>query len=438
MDQRLILVTLLIKLGVAAAVASALVRSKVFKNHLFQENRTLAQKFRFVLFAGFPFALGVLVRGSVHNFLAADLSFEASVLIGVIAGPFSGGLAGALMSIPSLLHGEFLNAPFDVVAGLVAGFLSNLAGDRELIWSFTPFVDLSVYRWIRRHVRKPRLDWQTGFFLILILLGFIHIELGRAFPRHFFALDSPQWAVQLAIYATNVMCVAIPLKIFNNVRIERKLEEQERALLQARLEALQSQINPHFLFNTLNSISSLVRRDPDSARDLIVKLASILRRLLRKTDAYVPLRDELEFIDDYLDIEVVRFGRDKLQVVKELDPASLEVLVPCMVLQPLVENSVKHGLSPKIGGGSIHIRSNVEGELLTIEVEDDGVGMGAVNLLEPPTGFGGTGIGMANVVERMKVLYGQAASMRIDSRSGQGTLVQLRIPIVQSDGNPRE
>ena len=432
MDQRLILVTLLIKLGVAAAVASALVRSKVFKNHLFRENRTLAQKLYFVLFAGFPFALGVLVRGSVHNFLAADLSFEASVLIGVIAGPFAGSAAGALMSIPSLLHGEFLNAPFNVLAGLLAGFLSDLAGDREVIWTFTPFVDLSIYRWIRRHVQRPRLDWQSGFFLVVILLSFIHIELGRAFPRHFFALDSSQWAVQLAIYATNVMCIAIPLKIFNNVRIERKLEEQDRALLQARLTALQSQINPHFLFNTLNSISSLVRRDPDSARDLIVKLASILRRLLAKTDAYVPLRDEVEFIDDYLDIEVVRFGRDKLKVVKELDPASLEVLVPCMVLQPLVENSVKHGLSPKVGGGSIYLRSRVQDGQLTIEVDDDGVGMGAVNLLEPPTGIGGTGIGMANVFERLKVLYGAAASVQIDSRSGEGTLVQLRIPVVQS------
>ncbi len=99
-------------------------------------------------------------------------------------------------------------------------------------------------------------------------------------------------------------------------------------LLQARMEALQSQINPHFLFNTLNSVSSLVRRDPDSAREMIVKLGNILRRLLRKGDSFVPLREEFEFLDDYLDIEVARFGRDKLKVVKELEPASLDHLVP--------------------------------------------------------------------------------------------------------------
>jgi len=360
------------------------------------------------------------------------LAFEASMLVGVIAGPFSGVMAGAVVSLPSFLRGEFLNAPFNIVAGLLAGALSRLAGDRELIWTFTPFVDLSVYRWVRRAVRRPRLDWQTAFFLVIVLLSVIRMELGRAFPHYIFALASPQWAIQLAIWATNVMCIAIPLKIFNNVRIERKLEEQERALLQARLEALQSRINPHFLFNTLNSISSLVRRDPDTARELIVKLASTLRRLLRKTDAYVPLREELAFIDDYLDIEVVRFGRDKLSVVKELDPASLEVLVPCMMLQPLVENSIKHGLSPKIGGGSIYLRSRLEADHVLIEVEDDGVGMGAVNLLEPPTGIGGTGIGMANVAERLRVLYGDAAAMQIGSRGGEGTLVQLRLPLLQA------
>ena len=155
-------------------------------------------------------------------------------------------------------------------------------------------------------------------------------------------------------------------------------------LLHARIEALKNQINPHFLFNTLNSISSLVRFDPDTARGLILKLATILRRLLHSTDAFVALRDEVEFIDNYLDIEVVRFGRDKLQVVKDLDPQSLDVMVPSMLLQPLVENSIKHGLSSKLEGGSIHLRSRITDTGLTIEVEDDGVGMGAAQLLEKP------------------------------------------------------
>jgi len=178
----------------------------------------------------------------------------------------------------------------------------------------------------------------------------------------------------------------------------------------------------------------LVRFDPDTARELIIKLANILRRLLSSSDAYVPLREELEFIDNYLDIEVVRFGRDKLRVVKELDAASLDLMVPSMLLQPLVENSIKHGLASKIEGGSIYMRSRISESHLIIEVEDDGVGMGAANLLERPTGLGGTGIGMANVAERLKVLYGDTAHMTIDSHDGKGTLVRLRLPILETAG----
>jgi two-component system LytT family sensor kinase len=273
------------------------------------------------------------------------------------------------------------------------------------------------------------------FFGTIVGLRFVQTELSRFLPRATFSLESPTWWVEALIYATSIVVIGTELKIFNSVRIQIKLEEQERLLLHARMEALQNQINPHFLFNTLNSVSSLVRFDPDTARELIIKLATILRRLLNSTDAFVPLREELEFIDNYLDIEVVRFGQDKLHVVKELDPASLDVMIPSMLLQPLVENSIKHGLSSKIDGGSIYLRSRISDSKVIVEVEDDGVGMGAAQLLERPTGFGGTGIGMANVAERLKVLYGDTARMTIDSREGKGTLVRLRMPILETAGS---
>jgi two-component system LytT family sensor kinase len=274
------------------------------------------------------------------------------------------------------------------------------------------------------------MDWQTLFFLFILATQLARMELGRALPRHFFYIPVSTWTMQLAVYATTVACVAIPLKVWNNTRNEMKLQVQERLLLQARMEALQSQINPHFLFNTLNSIASLVRFDPDMARVLIVKLASILRRLQRKGDAFVQLRDEVEFIDDYLDIEVVRFGRDKLQVVKDLDPGTLDMIVPTMVLQPLVENSLRHGLSPRIEGGSISLRSRLEDGFLLLEVEDNGVGMPAPgeNIPVQP----GTGIGMSNVSERLKVLYGDTATMTVSSADGKGTLVMLRVPVLTS------
>jgi two-component system LytT family sensor kinase len=432
--DRLVAINLLIQLGVAAAVASALVRSRVFKQLLFTERRTTADKLFLVLWIGVPFALGVVVRVSAPTFLAADLSFEASMLMGVIGGPLAGLLGGILVALPSTVQHEWLNLPFCIFAGMIAGAIREVAKGPEDIWSFSPFIDLSIYRWIRRNLPRPKLDWQIAFFFLILALRFLKLEVHRWQPRYMFSVDTDNFWILASIFAASEMCVAIPMKIWNNTRLEIKLEEQQRALLQARMEALQSQINPHFLFNTLNSVSSLVRFDPDTARDVIVKLANILRRLLRKGDAFVQLREEFEFIDDYLDIEVVRFGRDKLTVVKDLDPASLDVVVPGMLLQPLVENSIKHGLAPKIEGGTIYLRSRLRDGMVTVEVEDDGVGMGAAQMLEPPSGIGGSGIGMANIAERLKVLYGDSAKMVIDSGSIGGTLIRLSLPVLQHYG----
>jgi two-component system, LytTR family, sensor kinase len=430
MEPRIILITQLIKLGAAAAIAAALVRSKEFKSRLLKEERTLTETVQLTLMIATPFALGVVTRLWVSNFFAADLSLEGVLVIGVMGGRFAGVLGGLLIAIPAAFgHGEWLAIPFDVGAGLAAGTLRYVAGNHEDIWSFSPFIDLSIYQWIRRNLPRPRVDWQISFFCIILGLRIIQELLSRAFPRQLFAIWNERWMLEAAAYLTTVACVAIPLKIWNSARMELKLQEQQRMLLQARMEALQSQINPHFLFNTLNTVSSLVRFDPDTARDIIVKLASILRRLLRTHESFVRLREEVEFIDDYLDIEVVRFGRDKLRVVKELDPDTLEAVVPSMLLQPLVENSIKHGLSPKVDGGSITLRSRMEDGLLMIEVADDGVGLAYDG---GPVENSSTGIGLTNVAGRLKVLYGDSARMTVSSRETEGTIVRLRLPILES------
>src|SRR5882762_4496878 len=436
MEQRLILINLLIKLGVAASAASILGRSVEFKSLLFREERSLKQRIYLILWIAIPLTLGVWIRFGAKSFSAGDLSFETTILLGVLGGRFTGMVGGAMLALPALLHGEWATLPFNLLCGFTVGQLRNLAPDREDIWSFSPFIDLSIYRWIRRNLPRPRLfDWQIMFFVTIVALRFVHTELTHFFPRTTFSLESPIPWVEAVIYAASATVIGIELKIFNSVRIQIKLEEQERLLLQARMEALQNQINPHFLFNTLNSVSSLVRFDPDTARELIFKLATILRRLLSSSEAFVPLREEVDFIDNYLDIEVVRFGHDKLQVIKELGSDSLEVMVPSMLLQPLVENSIKHGLSSKIDGGSIYLRSRIADSMLVIEVEDDGVGMTAA---QSHGGWQGTGIGMANVSERLKVLYGDTAVMTIESHEGKGTLVRIRLPLLQSAGTVPE
>ncbi len=433
MEARLILINLLVKLGVAAAVSSTLVRSKEFKLLLFREERTFRQKLYMVLWFGLPIMIGVWIRIFQKSFAAGDLSFETALLLGVVGGRWAGSLGGVLIAIPALLHGEWAAMPFDMLSGFLAGQLRTMAADKDDIWSFSPFIDQSIIRIIRRNLPRPRLfDWQIMFFWTVVGLRFVQTELFRYFPGSIFSIESPDnYWIYSAIYAASVTAIGIELKIFNSVRIQIKLEEQERLLLHARMEALQNQINPHFLFNTLNSISSLVRFDPDMARDVIFKLATILRRLLNSSEAFAPLREEFEFIDNYLDIEVVRFGRDKLRVVKDLDPASLDVVVPSMLLQPLVENSIKHGLGPKVEGGSIFLRSRVTDSRLIIEVEDDGVGMGGAQL-EESSSWSGMGIGMANISERLQVLYGDTARMTIDSHEGKGTLIRIRLPLVEA------
>jgi two-component system, LytTR family, sensor kinase len=433
-DSKLILITLLIELGVAAAVSSSLARSQRFKNLLLLSRRTPKQTAWLVIIICVPLTLGVWVRTTVPNFLAADLSFETTILLGILVGPLAAMAGGAVLAIPAVLHHEYWALPVNLAIAAISGAFGRFA-DSEDVWSFSPMIDLSIYRWVTRNLRRPQLDRQILLLLLVSSMQLGTSMLGRFYPRHFFELYSNEWWVQLLICATAPIVVGIPLKIWNAIRVERKLEEQGRLLLEARLDALQRQINPHFLFNTLNSITSLVRSRPELAREMIIKLANILRVLLKDREAFLPLSEELQFTDDYLDIEVVRFG-DKLKVVKEIAENTLHIVVPGMLLQPLIENSIKHGLEPRISGGTVTLRSRItdQGRLM-VEVEDDGVGMApdrdeasATSGLVRP----GTGIGVRNVRERMQVLYGDLASVEINSRPGRGTKVTMLMPVLEA------
>ena len=437
-DPKLILVTLLIELGVAAAVSSSLARSKIFKDLLLNSWRTRGQTIGLVAMICVPLTLGVWVRVLVPNFLAADISFETTILLGILVGPLPAMAGGAALALPAMLHHEYLALPINLLVAAGAGAFGRFAKTED-IWSFSPMIDLSIYRWVTRNLRRPSLDRQV-LLLVSIAAGKFGISmLSRFYPKRFFELHSNLGWVELLICASSPVVVGIPLKIWNSVRIERKLEEQGRLLLEARLDALQRQINPHFLFNTLNSITSLVRSRPELAREMIVKLGNILRVLLKDREAFVPFSEELMFTDDYLDIEVVRFG-EKLKVVKEIAEETQHVVVPGMLLQPLIENSIKHGLEPRISGGTVTLRSRITDDgMLLVEVEDDGVGMdpeweGA----SPVSGLvrPGSGIGIRNVRERMSVLYGSLAHVEINSRPGRGTKVSLRMPILDHGAEP--
>jgi two-component system, LytTR family, sensor kinase len=286
---------------------------------------------------------------------------------------------------------------------------------------------LSIPRWLARLVKHARGSWK-----MLPLAACLTLELGRQAlthtlpPRWLFSIDAQgPWLFPLLLLAT-VMAVAVPIKIWNNTRTEMNLEQHQQLLLKARMAALTSQINPHFLFNTLNSVSSLIRTDPMQARVMIIRLSKVLRRLLRKHETFSPLRDELSFIEDYLAIEVVRFG-EKLRFERDVAQDTLDMLVPSMLLQPLVENSIKHGLSSKVEGGTIRIRTWRTENRLFLIVEDDGVGIPEAILATLP----GRGIGVNNVHERLKVLFANDYRMWIESQPGNGARIQIEVPELQ-------
>ena len=369
--------------------------------------------------------------GFQQDYPAADLGLEGSLIAGILGGYVTGLASGVLISLPAMLNpngGEQMTMPLLAAVGVLGGVLRDLAPDLGEIWRFTPFFDLNIYRFFKESRNHRRTAFHLEFTAGILAAEFLRQVLDGWKIFSFYAPGTPHTAlVWAAIYATTLFAVAIPLKIWNNTRNEKKLEEQERLLVEARLAALTSQINPHFLFNTLNSVSSLIRTDPNQARVMVVRLSKVLRRLLRKHETFSTLRDELSFIEDYLAIEVVRFG-DKLRFERDVAENTLDMLVPSMLLQPLVENSIKHGLRSKVEGGTIRIRTYRTASTLHLLVEDDGVGIPEEKLAT----LMDRGIGVNNVHERLKVLFGNEYRMWIDSEPGKGARIQIEVPELQS------
>jgi len=418
-----LLFILILKVCWAAALAALLVRFRLFRKLLFTEVRDSDQKVQLLLFLTPPLALGVLLR--LVNYRFFDLTLEGSFLMGLIGGRIVGLLGGSLISLPAFGNHEWLSSPLAALVGLFAGMVRDILPEKEDIWHFGPFLFLSVPRWIWNLLRYRKGNWAMLPLFACAAFAMGQIELAQALPVNWlFAIHPANAGYALLVVLSSVMCVAMAIKIWNNTRTEMNLEQNQQLLLKARMDALTSQINPHFLFNTLNTVSSLIRFDPDMARRVVFKLSNILRRLLRKHETFVPLREELEFIDDYLDIEVIRFGPDKLQIFKEIDDETLDTFVPSMLLQPMIENSIKHGLAPRLEGGEIHIRTRHNDGRLLIEIEDNGLGISPERLGEV---YGG-GIGISNAHERLRLLYGDQFKMDIRSQEGQGTQIHIEIP----------
>ncbi len=268
--------------------------------------------------------------------------------------------------------------------------------------------------------------------LLITLLGLIVVWLvavGFSTPEYRAkALQTPLSSFRRffsSYFHLNLVFMWAVLGAYHGLRMHQRLKAQqlEAAQLGARLaqaqnQALRMQLQPHFLFNTLNSISALIHSDPESADRMLSRLADLLRMTLESgADQFVTLRQELAFSQGYLAIERIRF-HDRLQVDVDVPPECLEARVPPFLLQPLVENAIKHGVADLARASRIQVRARREGEALLLEVEDDGRGFEQ----------GRRGIGTGNTVERLQLLYRDRQSFSLVSESGKGTLARIRLP----------
>ncbi len=441
------LAALLVKVAVAASIASILMRFARIQKWLLRDERSVAERLQlaFTFSVIFGASAGVRIL-SHHQYQAIDLALEGAQIAGLLGGYVTGLVTGLLVSLPDMFDGKFMSMPLFAAAGILGALMHDLAPEKEDVWHFSPFVDLNLYRLLRQVSRMNRSEIQRrvvdraafnlGCNAIVFITEALRWAVVLTFTVHgtFFIFGGgfhPDVGTFLICAVTTLFAVSLPIRIWSSFRTERQLELQQVRLTEARLTALTNQINPHFLFNTLNSISTLIRLDPDRARSMILKLSKILRRLLRKTENFSPLGEEISFIDDYLGIEVVRFG-DKLRFQKDIEPSTLDRMVPSMILQPIIENSIKHGLANKIDGGTVWLRTWLEGTSLFIAIEDNGLGIKEdrlAGLFEE-----GQGVGVSNVNERLRVLFGSGYRLTVDSTPGEGTKTLIEMPELDSYG----
>jgi two-component system, LytTR family, sensor kinase len=215
---------------------------------------------------------------------------------------------------------------------------------------------------------------------------------------------------------------------------ELRASQLEARLAQAQLEVLKGQLHPHFLFNTLHAISTLIHRDPDAADEMLAQLSDLLRMTLANVGVQeVPLQQEMEFLRRYLDIQQTRFA-DRLRVVVDVPADTLDIRVPNQVLQPLVENAIHHGVDARRGDGLVEIRARAEGDMLRLEVRDDGPGLKSTPGAAPKPA--GSGIGLSNTRARLHELYGPKSALELANYPAGGTLVSLLIPLRRAASEP--
>jgi two-component system, LytTR family, sensor kinase len=304
--------------------------------------------------------------------------------------------------------------------------------------------------WMARRYRFGRQTWpQAAAFHLLGVLVFTGLHVAMATSAH--GLIVTQWGRDFTWWMHfrdrfflnfdwEMMTYWALVGLSHALDYHRESQERELTaaqlqtqLAEAQLEALQRQLHPHFLFNTLNTISALMHRDAQAADEMLVRLSDLLRLTLDRIGTQqVSLKDEIDFLRKYLEIEETRFG-DRLQVHIEVEPDVLDAHVPNLVLQPLVENALRHGIGPRVGGGCVTVSARRAGDALTLTVRDNGVGLSPdkLNALH-------SGVGLSNTRSRLENLYGDHHRFEFQTPPGGGLVVTIVIPFVREPGDRME
>ena len=347
------------------------------------------------------------------------------------------------------LVGFFFASQLYVVAAR-SGSERPIPFSRALVWQMgacylfallTPLV-----LWLSRRFRIERGNWRRAVLLhagagtlIAVTWGVGHILLDTWFSRRFgeFSLDK---LFRLTFYMLDkeLLVYWVIVLINHAATYYQRYREGELRASQAQLQALKMQLHPHFLFNALHSISALVHTDPEAADRMIARLGDFLRLTLETSATQeVPLRQELEFLNCYLDIERVRF-HDRLTTRVEVEPQALNCRVPNLILQPLVENAIRHGIALSSAPGRVEVRAERRGGVLRLEVSDTGPGIpaAAAHGQSRHTPSDGHGVGLANTRARLAQLYGAASRVELANAPEGGTVVTLELPFQNPEEKP--
>jgi two-component system, LytTR family, sensor kinase len=331
-------------------------------------------------------------------------------------------------------------------------YFSAYRSDRPVEWSYAIYLQMTwaylwalvtpVILWVAERFPLERKNWgrnlSVHILASLVLSTFVtwsgHLLLylnygyrvGRPYPVDRalrFVIEN--FSEGIGIYLL-IAIITYAFSYYNRYRKgELRATQLEAQLSQAQLQALKMQLHPHFLFNTLHSISALLNRDTDAARTMIMRLGDFLRLTLENSGTQeVTLQQEIEFLTCYLEIERVRF-QDRLTTSVDIDPAALDSKVPNLILQPIVENAIRHGIAPRSTPGQINIQAKQENGLLRIEVRDNGPGL-PVNRKDE--NLFNKGVGLANTQTRLERLYGAAHRFELINAPGGGLVVTLEIP----------